>query len=758
MINVVRQLLIFFLFIFSVNLLGAEGRTPLSLWYTQPARNWMTSALPIGNGELGGMFFGGIKEEHFQFNEKTLWTGSETKRGAYQNFGDVYLTFPHQEDVSDYRRELSLDNAIGKVSYRYGGVKYVWEFMASYPDKVIAMNITASGQKGKVSFKVRLKDAHQGQFSIVNGHTIIISGKLDLLSYEAQLLLKTQGGHVQTDGKTITVSHTDAATLLLTGGTNYAIDAPDYIGCTVEELHTRLTDRIRKAAAKSYTALKVAHIKDYTALFYRVNLELNAPVPSVPTDELIRHHKTNNYLDMLYFQYGRYLMIASSRGVSLPSNLQGIWNDSNNPAWQCDIHTNINVQMNYWPVENTNLSECAYPFLDYVKAEALKAGGSFQKVARKEHLRGWAVHTQTNIFGYTDWNINRPANAWYCTHLWNHYLYTQDKNYLKKDAFPIMKSTCEYWFDRLKTDSVTGRLIAPQEWSPEHGPWEDGVAYAQQLVWELFDNTLQAAAVLCPNSDFARELQEKFKKLDNGVAIGDWGQIKEWKLNSDIKGDDHRHLSQLIALYPGNQLAKKQDTRLMKAAETTLLSRGDNGTGWSRAWKISCWARLFDGNHAYKLLKQAQRLTYVTTVVMADSAGGVYENLLDAHPSYQIDGNFGATAGIAEMLLQSNRGYIDLLPALPDAWKDGSYTGLKTIGDFVVCTTWSNKQIKEAVITSNSGNDCLIKLIEGTSLKVKDARGKIVTYKLKDNIAEFPTRRGAVYHLLFTPVAGGKTL
>lgn len=743
-----KRTLFTFLCILACLGLYAGQQPPLTLWYDKPAQNWMTSALPVGNGELGGMFFGGTSIEHFQFNEKTLWTGSPSQRGAYQNFGDLYLSFPGHDHVTAYRRELSLDKAVGKVSYLYKGVNYKREFFASYPDKIVAIRIAAPGKKGKVAFAVRLKDAHRGRFSI-QGSTMTIAGKLDVLSYEAQVQVKTEGGKVSVSDSILTVKNADAATLLLTAATNYDIHAAGYTGRTAEQLHAALSQRLAKASARSYAALRAAHVSDYKALFDRVKLDLDTPAPDMPTDELVRRHKNSPYLDVLYFQYGRYLMLGSSRGLDLPSNLQGIWNDSNNPAWQCDIHTNINVQMNYWPVETANLSECAYPFLNYVKAEALKPDGSFRKVAEKEGLRGWAVHTQTNIFGYTDWNINRPANAWYCTHLWNHYLYTGDADYLKRDAFPVMKAACEYWFDRLKTDSLTGRLVAPQEWSPEHGPWEDGVSYAQQLVWELFDNTLKAAAIVHPDTFFTTVLRQKYARLDNGVHIGDWGQIREWKNTPDVKGDNHRHLSQLIAFYPGNQIAETNDPRLMQAVRTTLESRGDNGTGWSRAWKISCWARLFDGNHAWKLLKQAQHLTYVTTIVMADSAGGVYENLLDAHPSYQIDGNFGATAGIAEMLMQSNRGYIDLLPALPDAWKNGSYKGLKAIGNFTVDAAWKDKQLLTAAIISNLGGLCRVNAVSATDLRITDETGKPVAYKMDRRIATFQTTKGMRYTLQF---------
>lgn len=745
-----KSLISFVLFVCFIcePIFGNEYPTDLKLWYNEPAKEWMTSALPLGNGTLGAMFFGNVEKEQIQFNEKTLWTGSPTQRGAYQNFGDLFLEFPTHTYYTDYHRELCLNDAIGSVSYKVGDVTYVREYFVSYPDGVLVVHISTPGYTGKIGLLVSLNDAHDGTTK-VDKNKITMTGKLDLLSYKAQVEIRNEGGTLKSEKNKVAISGANAVTIFLSGGTNYKVSSKDYIGEDEKQLSKRISSLFPSAMKSSYTELRNRHVKDYKMFFDRVILDLNVPMPNIPTDELVKSHNESLYLDQLYFQYGRYLMISSSRGMDLPNNLQGIWNNSNTPPWECDIHTNINIQMNYWLAESSNLSELHKPFINYIVAESSKRNGSWRKLAKAIDCRGWYVNTQSNIFGYTDWNPNRPANAWYCMHLWQHYAYTNDRDYLRDMAYPVMKSTCEFWFDRLKIDH-SGKLIAPDEWSPEQGDWEDGVSYAQQLIWELFNQTLKATRILGKSNKFAGTLEDKFAQLDNGLTIGDWGQIKEWKIQPDIKDNDHRHLSNLMALYPGNQISYHLDKKYADAAKRTLESRGDLGTGWSRAWKIACWARLFDGNHAYKLLKSALKFTDYIPLSMDNDKGGVYKNLLDAHPPFQIDGNFGATAGITEMLIQSNLGFIHVLPALPSVWKKGNVKGLKAVGNFTVDIGWDNGSLKEYSIYSGSGNPC--KLYFSDISKVQNIitdEGVSVEYKnIGSNFLSFETERSGKYRII----------
>lgn len=745
----------------------AEAVVPqrgMMLSYNRPAAVWMTEALPIGNGELGAMFMGGVLRERVQFNEKTLWTGSPKIRGAYQSFGDLMLYMHHPVEYTGYERVLDLDEALGKLSYTTSdGVEYSREYLSSHPDGVIAIRLSATkdGAVHPVSLDVALHDSRpqvQERVRKVEDGRLLFGGKLETLHYQAEARIEAQGGKRSVVGNRVRVEGAKEVVIYLVAGTNYAIESPIYTRGGASDIASRQTTILDKALGKGYERIKADHIADYRQLYDRVKLSLEANVgddealPSIadiPTDELVRSQRNSIYLDELYFQYGRYLMIASSRGMNLPNNLQGIWNEDNTPPWECDIHTNINIQMNYWPAETTNLSECHLPFLNYIAIESAKPNGGMRQTAANEGLRGWSLHTQATIFSHTDWNINRPTNAWYAMHLWQHYLYTLDKEYLVKTALPAMTSATEYWFDRLRLDDK-GRYIAPQEWSPEHGPWEDGIAYAQQLIAELFDAMQAASKIVKMDAKFVRELNDKASKLDRGLVIGSWGQIREWKQTEDVQGNQHRHLSHLIALYPGNQISYHKDKAMAEAARVALTSRGDIGTGWSRAWKISCWARLGDGDHAHRLLKSALNHSDYTDLSMDSFDGGVYSNLLDAHPPFQIDGNFGATAGIAEMLLQSHEGFIHPLPALPRAWATGMVSGLKAVGNYELELRWRDMQLERLELTSHKGGVARLRLDASRvqSIERLAPRASRTSYKVdKQGIISFATQAGEVYRI-----------
>ena len=825
----------------------------LKATYNKPAKVWESEALPIGNGYMGAMIFGGVEVDVIQTNEHTLWSGGpgedpsyngghlgtpETNKsylhktrvllqqkmndftvnhsayidadgklithnyegdgngtelrnlidklaGTKEHFGsfqtlsniivEVVNSATSEPAYSDYTRTLDIDNAIHRVTYKEGGITFKREYFMSYPDNIMVMRLTSDSKKGKISRMISLESLHTDKVIRASDNTITLTGYptptsgdkrvgdhwKNGLKYAQQLLVKHTGGKITVvDGKKLKIEEAKEIIVLMSAATNYVQCMDDsYHYFSGEEPLDKVKATLKKAANKKYTALLATHEKDYHSLYDRMKLNLgNLPeMPVATTDSLLKgmdahanSESENQYLEMLYFQFGRYLLISSSREGSLPANLQGVWGERLSNPWNSDYHTNINVQMNYWPTQPTNLSRCHLPMVEYVKSLVPRGKYTAQQYYCKPdggNVRGWVTHHENNIWGNTapakkDTPHHFPAGAiWMCQDIWEYYQFNLDKDFLEA-YYDVMLQAALFWVDNLWTDERDGTLVANPSHSPEHGEFSLGCSTSQAMIAEMFDMMIKASKVLGKDKEpEIAEIETAMNKL-SGPKIGLGGQLMEWKdeVTKDVTGDGgHRHTNHLFWLHPGSQIVigrSEEDDKYANAMKVTLNTRGDEGTGWSKAWKLNFWARLHDGNRSHALLRSAMKLT-----VPQGRFGGVYTNLFDAHPPFQIDGNFGCTAGIAEMLMQSQGGYIELLPALPDAWKDGAFKGMKAGGNFEVDVTWKEGQITSIEILSNAGAECMLKYPDAKSLKVSGAKVRV----LADDRIAFDTVKGKRY-------------
>lgn len=745
------------------NVIYAQSKN--KLFYKEPAKNWL-EALPVGNGRLGAMVYGGVVQEQIQFNEETLWTGGphdyshkdaskhldkirqllfEGKQVeaqnlasevfmsqplgqmAYQPFGDLIMNFPDHKDFTGYQRELDLENATNRMSYQVNGVTYTREVFASFPDQIIAIKIT-SDKAGALDFDLGL-DSHHFQKSVdTNEDKQVLDVRVADGEMHGKALLKViTDGTVKPRYKSIAVAGATSATIYLTAYTNF-INFRDVSGIPQRYVNSTF----KTFASLDYDEVKEKHIKDYQALYNRFNINFEGKSrESVPTnDRIYQFWKDPNDPQFIsqYVQYSRYLMISSSRKGGQPANLQGIWNDRLDPPWQSKWTVNINAEMNYWPVEVANLSECHEPLFNMID-ECSQTGA----IVAKEHYNadGWVLHHNTDI-----WRGAAPINAsnhgiwvtggaWLCSHLWEHYLFTQDKEFLA-EKYDVIKGAALFFTQFLIKDPKTGYLISSPSNSPEIGGLVAGPTMDHQIIRNLFRICIEASEILNKDQEFASKLKSMIPKIAPN-QIGRLGQLQEWMEDVDDPEVKHRHVSHLWGMHPGNEINWVDTPDLMKAARQSLIFRGDAGTGWSLGWKINFWARFLDGNRTYKLIHM---LLSPAEEPLRELSGGSYPNLFDAHPPFQIDGNFGGAAGIIEMLVQSHLETIDLLPALPDALPEGTISGVCARGGFELSFQWKDGELQNIAVLSKAGKTCKLRY-KNRKVDIKTEKGKTYTFNSK---------------------------
>jgi len=780
------------LFVFSIPLQriqAAPANSELSLWYDKPATDWV-EALPVGNGRLGAMVFGGVSQARYQFNEDSLWAGAPhdyahagahevlpelrrllfagkqneahtlamqdfmsqpLRQIAYQPFGDLELSFANHASFTDYRRSLDLNTGIATTRHCIQGVTYTREVFASFPDQVIVIRLSCD-RPGRLTFAARLTSPHDDtETETLNTSTLALRGRANdfksnrlpapiasKLRFEARLHVTCAGGRVSATGDALQVKNAQSATLLLAGATGFKSykDISADPGARCEQV-------LATAANKAYQHLKRSHLKDHQALFQRVSLDLgHTEAAQRPTDQRIENFSTGNdpALATLFFQYGRYLLIASSRAGGQPANLQGLWNDELMPPWDSKYTVNVNTEMNYWPAEITNLPECHEPL--FAALEEVAESG--RRTARTHYnARGWVLHHNFDLWrgtapiNHANHGIWVTGGAWLCQHLWWHYEYSGDRQFLADRAYPLMKGAAEFFVDYLIEDPRDNRgwLLSGPSNSPENGGLVMGPTMDHQIIRNLLANTATAAGILGVDRAFAQKLMVIRARIAPN-QIGQHGQLQEWLEDMDNPRNKHRHVSHLWGLHPGDEITPDTPA-LFAAAKQSLLFRGDGGTGWSRAWKINFWARLLDGDHAYLMLKNL--LVPSRLPQPGKFRGGVLPNLFDAHPPFQIDGNFGATSGMTEMLLQSHRSahqgrgvLIDLLPALPRAWSQGRVTGLRARGGYVIDISWQKGALGTAHILALHTGPVTIQ--SGTKRRVLQAQAG-QQYQLSSDLA-----------------------